>query len=320
MEALHKLILPVHRIRRWRYNLTLAESKFKTPMLDHQDKYMTKAQVHVSKSFAISDVQVLPLRKHYCQIYQVLKHMLRRRLLASFQDHEHEGGDTRSQDPVAPEVRAAAVVLPVGVLELDTRSSSEADPSESSPPPIPVAPMVLPFLCLDDSESDTEIRVRHVSSTPHDSMLTRWRSRVALRSSSPTTSTLENPNAPILPVPSAIAAPSFEFPLAPVVASSKIRRRRAILIRPEEDILSPLSLYFDFVFMSEIFKSLSFSLDRLFHLAILCLDQHAHTLHHLESLLTISLDRLDILKEDLCISEFAKVFVFDSLAFMILES
>nr|GEY43850.1 retrovirus-related Pol polyprotein from transposon TNT 1-94 [Tanacetum cinerariifolium] len=41
------------------------------------------------------------------------------------------------------------------------------------------------------------------------------------------------------------------------------------------------------------------SLDRLFRLTILCLDQHAHTLHHLESLLTISLDRLDILKEDL---------------------
>ncbi|GJW60536.1 putative reverse transcriptase domain-containing protein [Tanacetum coccineum] len=55
----------------------------------------------------------------------------------------------------------------------------------------------------------------------------------------------------------------------------------------------------DFVFSSEIFKSLSFSLDRLCLLAILCLDQHAHTLHHLESLLTISLDRLDILKEDL---------------------
>ncbi|GKA05296.1 hypothetical protein Tco_0684416 [Tanacetum coccineum] len=63
--------------------------------------------------------------------------------------------------------------------------------------------------------------------------------------------------------------------------------------------LEPLSLSFDFVFTSEIFKSLSFSLDRLCHLAILCLDQHAHTLHHLESLLTISLDRLDILKEDL---------------------
>nr|GFC13548.1 hypothetical protein [Tanacetum cinerariifolium] len=77
------------------YNLTPAESKFKTPMLDHQDKYMMKAQVHVSKSSAISDVQPLPQRKYYCQIYQVVKHLLRGRLLASFQDHEHEG--TRSQ-------------------------------------------------------------------------------------------------------------------------------------------------------------------------------------------------------------------------------
>nr|GEW54418.1 hypothetical protein [Tanacetum cinerariifolium] len=52
------------RIRRWCYNLTPAESKFKTPMLDHQDKYMMKAQVHVSKSSAISDVQPLSRRKH----------------------------------------------------------------------------------------------------------------------------------------------------------------------------------------------------------------------------------------------------------------
>ncbi|GKE68180.1 hypothetical protein Tco_1526252, partial [Tanacetum coccineum] len=63
--------------------------------------------------------------------------------------------------------------------------------------------------------------------------------------------------------------------------------------------LEPLSLSFNFVFMSEIFKSLSFSLVHLFLLVILYLDQHAHTLHHLESLLIISLDRLDILKEDL---------------------
>nr|GEY05258.1 ribonuclease H-like domain-containing protein [Tanacetum cinerariifolium] len=48
-----------------------------------------------------------------------------------------------------------------------------------------------------------------------------------------------------------------------------------------------------------IFKSLSFCLDRLCRLAILCLGHHAHTLHHLESLLTISFDRLDFLKEDL---------------------
>ncbi|GKC39559.1 hypothetical protein Tco_1051943 [Tanacetum coccineum] len=63
--------------------------------------------------------------------------------------------------------------------------------------------------------------------------------------------------------------------------------------------LEPLSLSFNFVFMPEIFKSFSFSLDRLCHLAILCLEQHAHTLHHLEILLTISIDRLDILKKDL---------------------
>ncbi|GJW23857.1 hypothetical protein Tco_0037668 [Tanacetum coccineum] len=48
-------------------------------------------------------------------------------------------------------------------------------------------------------------------------------------------------------------------------------------------------------------------LDRLCHLAILCLDQHAHTMHHLESLLTISLDRLDILKEDLVYQSLRKL-------------
>nr|GEY25051.1 hypothetical protein [Tanacetum cinerariifolium] len=70
--------------------------------------------------------------------------------------------------------------------------------------------------------------------------------------------------------------------------------------------LEPLSLSFEFVFTSEIFKSLSFSLDHLFHLAIVCLDQHAHTLHHLESLLTISFDILDILKEDLVYQSLGK--------------
>nr|GEV58804.1 retrotransposon protein, putative, unclassified [Tanacetum cinerariifolium] len=98
------------RIRRRRYNLIPAESKFKNLVLDHQDKHMMKAQVHVSKSSVISDIQALPRRKHYCQIYQmisstsanklhkwcqVVKHILRGRLLASFQDLEHEGGDTR---------------------------------------------------------------------------------------------------------------------------------------------------------------------------------------------------------------------------------
>ncbi|GKE26453.1 hypothetical protein Tco_1441837, partial [Tanacetum coccineum] len=70
-------------------------------------------------------------------------------------------------------VGAAAVASPAGVLELDTHSSSGADPSVSSLPPVFVAPMVSPFLCSDDLESDTEMPERHVSPTPHDAMLTR---------------------------------------------------------------------------------------------------------------------------------------------------
>ncbi|GJU05681.1 hypothetical protein Tco_1122111 [Tanacetum coccineum] len=57
--------------------------------------------------------------------------------------------------------------------------------------------------------------------------------------------------------------------------------------------LEPLSLYFDFIFTSEISKSLSISLDHLCHLAILCLDQHAHTLHHLENTQQDLCNRLD---------------------------
>ncbi|GKC86489.1 hypothetical protein Tco_1147138 [Tanacetum coccineum] len=125
---------------------------------------------------------------------------------------------------VAPEVGAAAVASPAGVLELDTHSSSEAGPSESSPPPVSVAPMVLPFLCSDDSESDTEMPERHVSHTPHDAMFTRWRSRVASRSSSPTTSTPEIPTAPILPTPYAVVAPSSEFPLAHDIPIGRLYR------------------------------------------------------------------------------------------------
>nr|GEV04722.1 hypothetical protein [Tanacetum cinerariifolium] len=74
---------------------------------------------------------------------------------------------------VAPEVGAAIVASPVGVLKLDTHSSSEAVPSESLLPLVSVAHMVLPFLCLDDSNSDTKMPKRHMSPTPHDAMLTR---------------------------------------------------------------------------------------------------------------------------------------------------
>ncbi|GJX71068.1 hypothetical protein Tco_0308239 [Tanacetum coccineum] len=103
----------------------------------------------------------------------------------------------------------------VRVLKVDTHSSSKADPSNRSPPPVSVVPMVLLFPCSDELESDTEIPERHIS---------------------PTTSTPEIPTAPILPAPSAIVAPSSEFPLAPVDAPPGIRRRRAILIQPGEEI------------------------------------------------------------------------------------
>ncbi|GKD32988.1 hypothetical protein Tco_1248497 [Tanacetum coccineum] len=108
--------------------------------------------------------------------------------------------------PVVPKVGAAAVASPVGVLELDTYSSSKADPLEN------------------DLELDNEIPERHVSHTLHDAMLTRWRSRIASRSSSPTTSTPEIPTALILPAPSTVVAPSSEFLLTPVVAPPGIRR------------------------------------------------------------------------------------------------
>ncbi|GKE04244.1 hypothetical protein Tco_1396262, partial [Tanacetum coccineum] len=53
---------------------------------------------------------------------------------------------------VAPEVGTVLVVSPTGVLDLvDYLSSSDSDPSEDSLPPVSVAPMVLPFLCSDDS-------------------------------------------------------------------------------------------------------------------------------------------------------------------------
>ncbi|GJZ57067.1 hypothetical protein Tco_0612561 [Tanacetum coccineum] len=55
-------------------------------------------------------------------------------------------------------------------------------------------------------------------------MLTRWRSKVASRSSSPTTSTLEIPTAPILPAPSAVVAPYTDI-ISHVDAPPMIRRQ-----------------------------------------------------------------------------------------------
>nr|GEW59647.1 putative reverse transcriptase domain-containing protein [Tanacetum cinerariifolium] len=73
------------------------------------------------------------------------------------------------------------------------------------------AAVALPAGRLDDSESDTEFPERHVSPTPHGIMLARWRSKVASRSSSPITSTLEILIAPIPPALSAIVAQSTDI-------------------------------------------------------------------------------------------------------------
>nr|GEW94322.1 putative reverse transcriptase domain-containing protein [Tanacetum cinerariifolium] len=124
---------------------------------------------------------------------------------------------------VASEVEATAVASQAGVLKLDTHSSSKADPSESSPPPVSVAPMVFPFLCSDDSESDTEIPERHAS---------------------PTTSTQEILTAPILPAPSAIVAPSLSFYLHLLLPHPGFIDDELFLFDPERTFLlrsAPLS-------------------------------------------------------------------------------
>nr|GEX11028.1 reverse transcriptase domain-containing protein [Tanacetum cinerariifolium] len=109
-------------------------------------------------------------------------------------------------DPlVAPEVGAAFFILPTRVLDLvDYSSSSYSDPSEDSLPPAPK---------------------RHESLTVHDALVLRWRDKVASRPSSLLRSS-----------PHDTLAPSFEFPLAPVVAPPGICRRPTILVRPGEAI------------------------------------------------------------------------------------
>nr|GEW31026.1 putative reverse transcriptase domain-containing protein [Tanacetum cinerariifolium] len=125
--------------------------------------------------------------------------------------------------PVALKVGAAVVASPAEVLKLDTHSSSESGPSKGSLPPVPLVPMVLPFLCSNNSQSDIEFPKRHVSSTPHDAMVARWRIRVAsqpssaLGSLSPTTSTIEILTAPIQLAPPAIVAPYTNI-ISPIVA------------------------------------------------------------------------------------------------------
>ncbi|GKC95333.1 hypothetical protein Tco_1160775 [Tanacetum coccineum] len=108
-------------------------------------------------------------------------------------------------DPiVTPKVRTVSVVSPARALDLvDYSPSSDFDPSEDSLPPAPDLPLVLPFLCSNDTEADDEsepAKQRPVLSS-HDTL-----------------------------------APLSEFPLAPVVSLPGIRRCSTTLVRPGEAI------------------------------------------------------------------------------------
>nr|GFB01115.1 hypothetical protein [Tanacetum cinerariifolium] len=122
------------RIRRRHYNLIPVESKFKNLVLDHQDKYMMKAQVHVSKSSAISDEQALPRRKYF--YYQVVKHM--------------------SRDE---EVDAINVLRVDNSIQNSEHEYSESEDSNFDNPPVPLPPPKPP-----DKGFDFEIKISVVRS------------------------------------------------------------------------------------------------------------------------------------------------------------
>nr|GEW23886.1 uncharacterized mitochondrial protein AtMg00810-like [Tanacetum cinerariifolium] len=67
-----KLILSVHRIRRRRYNLIPAESKFKNLVLDHQDKYMMKAQAEAVNTVCYVLNRALVIITHNKTPYELL--------------------------------------------------------------------------------------------------------------------------------------------------------------------------------------------------------------------------------------------------------
>ncbi|GJY92785.1 putative reverse transcriptase domain-containing protein [Tanacetum coccineum] len=108
----------------------------------------------------------------------------------------------------APVVETTLVASPTGLCGLVPYSGSDSDsPDEmSSPEHISPLPAISPFLCTDSSDGPP-------SQDPYVATVARWRSRVTTRPSS-----------------------SSEFPIAPVTAPPRIRRRSAILIRPEEAI------------------------------------------------------------------------------------
>nr|GEZ47905.1 hypothetical protein [Tanacetum cinerariifolium] len=113
-----------------------------------------------------------------------------------------------------PVVETTLVASPTGLCGLVPYSDSDSDsPDEiDSIEYITALPATSPFLYTDSSEA-SDSSDGPPSQDPYAITVARWRSRVTARSSSPS-----------------------DFPIAPVTASPRIRRRAAILIRPGEAI------------------------------------------------------------------------------------
>ncbi|GJX46213.1 hypothetical protein Tco_0271403 [Tanacetum coccineum] len=105
----------------------------------------------------------------------------------------------------APVVETTLVASPTGLCGLIPYSDSDSDsPDEmSSPEHISPLPAISPFLCTDSSEAP-DSSDGPPSQDPYVATVARWRSRVTARPSS-----------------------SSEFPIAPVTAPPRIRRRLA---------------------------------------------------------------------------------------------
>ncbi|GJX96455.1 hypothetical protein Tco_0352253 [Tanacetum coccineum] len=114
----------------------------------------------------------------------------------------------------APVVETTLVVSPTGLCGLIPYSDSDSDSPYEMSSPEHISPLlaISPFLCTDSSKAPDSFD-GPPSQDPYVATIARWRSRVTARPSS-----------------------SSEFPIAPVTAPPRIRRRSAILIRPGEAI------------------------------------------------------------------------------------
>ncbi|GKD31814.1 hypothetical protein Tco_1242592, partial [Tanacetum coccineum] len=116
----------------------------------------------------------------------------------------------------APVVKTTLVASFTGLCGLVPYLDFDSDsPDEmSSPEHISLLPAISPFLCTDSSEAP-DSSDGPPSQVPYVMAVARWRSKVASRPSS---------------------SSSSEFPISPVTAPPEIRRRSVILIRPGEVI------------------------------------------------------------------------------------